>query len=150
VFSDFHLHELPIPEDPVDVEAISGACMMVKRKAVEDVGIWDEGYFLHCEDLDWCMRFHAKGWRILFVPTARVTHVLSACSKRRPLFVEWHKHKGMIRFYRKFFKHQYPYGLMWLVAAGVWIRFSFVSLYKLIVKGKAKLIPNKHQENNGG
>jgi GT2 family glycosyltransferase len=139
LFSDFHLHELPIPEDPVDVEAISGACMMVKRKAVEDVGIWDEGYFLHCEDLDWCMRFRANGWKILFVPSARVTHIVGACSKGRPLFVEWYKHKGMIRFYRKFFKHQYPYGLMWLVGLGVWIRFVFIAIFRLIGLPRMKL-----------
>src|SRR3546814_9779412 len=52
LFSDFLLHEEPLPLEPNPVEAISGACMLVKREAVEDVGLWDEGYFLHCEDLE--------------------------------------------------------------------------------------------------
>lgn len=143
LFNDFYLHELPLPEKAQEVEAISGACMMVKRKAVDDVGLWDEEYFLHCEDLDWCMRFRIKGWKILFVPSARITHALGTCSKGRPLFVEWHKHKGMMRFYRKFFLHQYPYGLMWLVGLGVWMRFSFVSLFKLIGLGRAKFVATK-------
>jgi len=124
LFYDFHLHKQPLPKSAMEVEAISGACMLVKREAVEDVGLWDEGYFLHCEDLDWCMRFRKKGWAILFVPDARIFHALGVCSKSRPVFVEWHKHKGMLRFYQKFFKHQYPGPLMWLVILGVWMRFA--------------------------
>lgn len=127
LFFDFHLYHQPVPTEPINVEAISGACVMVKRKAMQDVGFWDEGYFLHCEDLDWCMRFRQKGWKILFVPNARVTHTSSVCSRSRPIFVEWHKHKGMMRFYRKFFRHQYPGILMGLVAAGVWLRFIFIA-----------------------
>lgn len=128
-FPDFLLHEAPLPAEAVAVEAISGACMLVERAAMEDVGLWDEGYFLHCEDLDWCMRFRRKGWRILFVPGARVVHQWGACSRARPVFVEWHKHRGMMRFYRKFFRQQYPGALMWLVAAGVWLRFGAVAAY---------------------
>jgi GT2 family glycosyltransferase len=130
LFFDFHLHKQPLPDHPIEVEAISGACMLVKRSAVEDVGLWDEDYFLHCEDLDWCMRFRQKNWKIMFVPAARVAHVLGASSQSRPLFVAWHKHKGMIHFYRKFFRHQYPGGLMGLVIIGVWLRFGLVASYK--------------------
>ncbi len=129
LFEDFHLHKQPLPGQPIEVEAISGACMLVKREVMEEVGPWDEGYFLHCEDLDLCMRFRQKGWNILFMPSVPVTHCIGACSRSRPIFVEWHKHKGMVRFYRKFFKHQYPGLLMWLVALGVWLRFSGLVLY---------------------
>ena len=129
LFYDFHLHKQPLPDGPIEVEAISGACMLVKRDVMEDVGLWDEGYFLHCEDLDWCMRFRQKGWKILFVPDARISHALGACSQSRRVFVEWHKHKGMLRFYRKFFRHQYPGVLMGLVTLGVWLRFGLVAAY---------------------
>ena len=134
LFSDFALHKKPLPDNPIEVEAISGACTLVKRKAVKDVGLWDEGYFLHCEDLDWCMRFRQKGWKILFVPDAKVVHQRGACSQSRPIFVEWHKHRGMIRFYRKFFRHQYPLVLMWLVMTGVWFHFCAVVGYYLLKK----------------
>lgn len=129
LFEDFHLHKHPLPAEPIEVEAISGACMLVKREALEDVGLWDEGYFLHCEDLDYCMRFRGNGWKIAFVPDAPIVHEQGACSRTRPIFVEWHKHKGMMRFYRKFFHHQYPGVLMGLVALGVWLRFSGVLAY---------------------
>ena len=128
LFYDFHLHLQPLPGGPIEVEAISGACMLVKREAVEDVGQWDERYFLHCEDLDLCMRFRQKDWKILFVPDARINHALGACSESRRMFVEWHKHKGMVRFYRKFFRHQYPGALMPLVIVGVWLRFSLMTV----------------------
>lgn len=127
LFFDFHLNKQPLPTKPLEVEAISGALMLVRRTAVEDVGLWDEKYFLHCEDLDWCMRFRQKNWRILFVADAPVVHHLGHSSKARPFFVEWHKHKGMVRFYRKFFSHQYPGLLMWVVRLGVWLRFAMVS-----------------------
>ncbi len=131
LFYDFYLHKQPLPDHPIEVEAISGACMLVKRTAVNAIGLWDEGYFLHCEDLDWCMRFTRQGWKILFVPTARIIHHLGVCSKSRAIFVEWHKHKGMTRFYRKFFLHQYPGVLMWLVVAGVWLRFCMLAGYHM-------------------
>lgn len=129
LFFDFHLHEQALPKYPIEVEAISGACMMVRRAAMQDVGEWDEGYFLHCEDLDWCMRFRQQGWKIMFVPSVQVTHALGACSRNRPVFVQWHKHKGMMRFYNKFFRHQYPSVLMIFVVAGVWIHFGLVAAH---------------------
>lgn len=139
LFSDFALHKQPLPSHPVDVEAISGACMLVRRDALEDVGLLDEGYFMHCEDLDWCMRFRQKGWRILFVPDARMIHYKGHCSKSMPIFVEWNKHKGMIRFYRKFFRHQYPGLLMGLVVVGIGLRFGVIMTYYLMCRLLRKL-----------
>lgn len=113
----------PLPEAPVYVEAISGAFMLVRRAALEQVGALDEGYFLHCEDLDWCQAFQDKGWRILFVPGVSILHHKGVCSQARPLFVLWHKHRGMARFYRKFLSPRYPTLLNLLMMAGVWARF---------------------------
>lgn len=129
LFFDFHLHKQPLPTHPIEVEAISGACMLVRRAAMQDVGHWDEGYFLHCEDLDLSMTLRGKGWKIMFVPEARIVHAKGGCSRSRPIFVEWHKHRGMMRFYRKFFQHQYPGPVMWLVAFGIWLRFGVVASY---------------------
>ena len=132
LFDDFHLHKQPLPKEPIEVEAITGACMLIKRGALENVGLWDEGYFLHCEDLDYCMRFRENGWKIAFVPGAMIVHERGGSSQTRPIFVEWHKHKGMMRFYRKFFRHQYPGILMGLVGLGVWLRFSLVAIYYMV------------------
>lgn len=144
LFSDFLLHRDPLPEGPITVEAISGACMMVKREALDDVGLFDEGYFMHCEDLDWCMRFRQNQWKILFVPQAKVVHFKGICSDKRPVFIEWHKHKGMMRFYRSFFKQQYPGILMWIVGVGIWFRFSIIAT----VKGVQKFVKSSRIRND--
>jgi hypothetical protein len=136
LFPDFLLHQQPLPDSAMETEAISGACMLVRRDAMLDVGLLDEGYFLHCEDLDWCMRFRQKGWKIIFVPDARVMHQKGGCSKNRPVFVEWHKHKGMMRFYRKYFHHQYPGILLWIVGLGVWLRFGVMVIFHSILHSK--------------
>jgi len=129
LFPDFQLHKKPLPDKPVEVEATTGAMMLVRREALQAIGGWDEGYFLHCEDLDLCMRFRRQGWRILFVPDARAIHYQGTCSKARPVFVAWHKHRGMIRFYRKFFGPEYSPLLMGLVICSVWLRFMLSVLF---------------------
>lgn len=136
LFDDFHLHCSPLPAEPIAVEAISGACMMVSERALGTVGPLDEGYFLHCEDLDYCMRLRAAGLQIMFHPRAPVLHHKGVCSRDRRLFVEWHKHRGMVRFYRKHFRHQYPGGLMTLVMLGVWLRFAAVSAPHAILEAR--------------
>lgn len=128
-FFDFHLHRQPLPRTPVEVEAISGALMLIRRTAIDNVGSWDEGYFLHCEDLDLCMRFRQQGWKIIFVPDAPVIHHQGTCSRTRPFFVAWHKHKGMLRFYRKFFRKHYPVLLSGVIACGIWLRLSLTLLF---------------------
>ena len=73
------------------------------------------------------MRFRQKAWKILFVPDTRINHVQGARSQSIPVCVEWQKHKGMVRFYRKFFHYQCLGALMWLVTVGVWLRFGLVA-----------------------
>lgn len=138
-FRNFVLSKEPLPDEPMYVEAISGAFMLIRRKALEQIGPLDEGYFLHCEDLDWCFRFRAAGWKILFVPDVSVVHYGGVCGASRPIFVLWHKHRGMVRFYRKFFRHQYPLPLMVLVVASVWGRFGVLAALNLLKRAAAVL-----------
>lgn len=136
------LHNLePIPNRPISVEAISGAFMLVLRRSLTQVGLLDEGYFLHCEDLDWCMRFRRAGWKIAFVPDAEAVHYKGTCSKSRPVFVEWHKHRGMVRFYRAHFRHQYPWPLMLMVFAAVWTRFCLLVGHILFARVLSRSAP---------
>jgi GT2 family glycosyltransferase len=121
--NDFVLRGTPLPDRPTAIEAISGSFMFVRGAAIDAVGPLDEGYFLHCEDLDWCARFGAAGQGVLFVPGVSVVHHQGECSRRRPVRVLWHKHRGMVRFYRKFLHDRYPRPLLWLVLAGIGLRF---------------------------
>ena len=119
--------DAPLPDHPIEVDAISGACMFVRREALDDVGPLDEGYFLHCEDLDWCKRFWQKGWKVMFLPDVTITHSKGGSSRNRQLRVEWHKHKGMARYYRKFYKDRYPRIVMVAVYAAIWARFLLLA-----------------------
>lgn len=124
----FDLCDTPLPAGPTPVEAISGAFMLVRRAALQQAGLLDEDYFLHCEDLDWCMRFRLAGWRVLFVPAVAVVHVKGASSGGCPVCVEWHKHRGMVRYYGKFFRRKYPLPLMWLTYGAIWGRFAVLAI----------------------
>jgi GT2 family glycosyltransferase/nucleoside-diphosphate-sugar epimerase len=135
--SSIDLAAQPLPGEPMPVEAISGAFMFVRRSALQKVGLLDDGYFMHCEDLDWCMRFHGAGYRILFVPDVEVVHAKGTCSASRPIRVEFYKHRGMVRFYRKFFWRRYPVVLMYLVVPAVWVRFLAKAIF-LAIKRPAR------------
>jgi GT2 family glycosyltransferase len=131
-FRSFLLHHEPLPDRPVEVEAISGACMMVRRELIADVGPLDENYFLHCEDLDWCMRARRRGWKILFVPEVKVVHHKGVSTGSQVLTVEYYKHTGMVRFYGKLFDGVYPHWLIALITAGVWTRFGAIAIAHLL------------------
>ena len=61
-----------------DVEVVMGACMLLRRAAVDDVGECDEDYFLFSEETDWCYRFREAGWEVVFFPGAECVHVRGA------------------------------------------------------------------------
>lgn len=127
-----NLTDQPLPDRPVPVEAISGSFMLVRRSALDQVGPLDEGYFLHCEDLDWFVRFARAGWGIYLVPDVEVVHHKGACSTGRPVAVEWHKHRGMARFFRKFQSRDHSLPFRVLVWVGIWGHFGLVSLVGLL------------------
>jgi hypothetical protein len=68
----------------------NGAAIVISRKAWEDVGSFDEDYFLYGEDLDWCWRARLKGYRILYVPSSRIYHKWHASSGEMIPFLERH------------------------------------------------------------
>lgn len=85
-----------------DVEAISGALMLLPRTAFDAVGGFDEGYRLHFEDLDLCRRLRQHGLRVRFASALRITHLKGTSSRRRPLWVAWQKHRGWRRYFERF------------------------------------------------
>lgn len=114
------------------VEAISGAFMVVKRDAIEQIGLLDEQYFMHCEDLDWCKRFELGSWKVAFVPAAELVHAKGISSKSRPIRVLFTLHKGMNRFFDKFYKHNYSWPLRAFVKLGIATSFVVRAISSLI------------------
>jgi len=86
-----------------EVDWVTGAALMVRRGAIEDVGLLDESYFLYWEDLDWCYRMRLAGWTVHRVPEARAIHVHAREGVRRPLSRAGRSQLlGALRFFRKF------------------------------------------------
>jgi GT2 family glycosyltransferase len=92
----------PIPGAVIETENVSGALMLLPRTAFERLGGFDEGYFLHCEDLDLCRRARDAGYKVMLAGNVRVRHAKGGSSAHRPVFVSYHKHRGMWRWFRKF------------------------------------------------
>jgi len=116
-----------LPAETTRAEAVSGACMLVRRSSFLEAGGMDEGYGLHCEDLDLMYRLAQSGGHCVYVPQARAVHEQGVSSRSRPLWVHWQKHRGMQRFFLKFQAPKYGALLRWpfslLVLAGIWLRF---------------------------
>lgn len=91
--------DLP-PEQAAPVPTISGACFCMRREDFDAVAGFDEGYFLHVEDVDLCWRVRRQGGLVLFHPKAEVIH-LGHTSQTSPLRVEFHKGVGLARYFRK-------------------------------------------------
>jgi N-acetylglucosaminyl-diphospho-decaprenol L-rhamnosyltransferase len=68
-------------DDEQDVDWLVGACLCVRATAAQQVGLFDERFFMYSEELDWCRRFRAAGWRISYVPSADVMHLEGASSR---------------------------------------------------------------------
>jgi GT2 family glycosyltransferase len=92
------LTHLPAPKEPVEVEAVSGACMLLRRRAFLDIGGFDKHYPLHFEDLDLMARLGQAGWTLRLLPEVAVSHVGGVSSRTRPSQVLWKKHHGLWRY----------------------------------------------------
>ncbi|WP_421569186.1 glycosyltransferase family 2 protein [Stenotrophomonas sp. PD6] len=115
---------LAIPADPAQalqtVPALSGALLLMPRALFERIGGWDAGYRLHAEDLDLCRRAREAGAVVAIANDLRVVHVRGVSSRSRPFFVEWHKHRGLWRYFRKFEARQRNVLVQGAVWGAIW------------------------------
>ncbi|PZS87560.1 MULTISPECIES: glycosyltransferase family 2 protein [Stenotrophomonas] len=116
--------KLAVPRDPQQslqrVPALSGALLMMPRALFDRVGGWDAGYRLHAEDLDLCRRAREAGAVVAIANDLQVTHVRGVSSRSRPFFVEWHKHKGLWRYFQKFEAKQRSLPVRAAVWGAIW------------------------------
>ncbi len=119
----------------IEVDAISGALMLIRADRYQALGGLDEGYFLHCEDLDLCRRARAAGWRNYADTRLRVPHWKGTSSASQPLRVAWHKHRGMLRYYHRFDRPQTALPLHLLLLAGAWTRILLQSPWLALRQG---------------
>lgn len=87
-----------LPDRPTEVDWVSGACLLARRSVLEDVGGFDEGYFMFAEDMDLCWRVGRAGWRVGFEPAAVVTHHEGVSRRRHPYRMALAHHRSALRF----------------------------------------------------
>jgi len=97
---EVHWEKEALPEHAVPAPTVSGACFCMRREDFDRVEGFDEGYFLHVEDVDLCWRVRRAGGQVLFHPRAEVVH-LGHTSLTSPIRVEFHKGVGLARYFRK-------------------------------------------------
>ena len=120
------------------VDAVSGALMLLPRTLFDRLAGFDEGYRLHAEDLDLCRRARVAGATVAIANDIRVLHVRGVSSRARPLFVEWHKHRGLWRYFRKFEATRRSVFTSVAVLAIIWLRFFMVFVRKSTTTGQGK------------
>ena len=94
---------------PTSVDWVSGACMVVRRETLRDVGPLDERFFMYFEDADLCRRARAAGWLVYYLPHVEIVHQTGASSRSRPKAI-WLLHKSAFLYHRKHGAHG-PFGV---------------------------------------
>jgi GT2 family glycosyltransferase len=103
------------------VDVLNGCFWIVARNALEQVGVLDERFFMYAEDIDWCRRFHQKGYKVIFLPTAEIIHYGGKSSSQDPLRFYVEKQRANLQYLRKY--HSAPV---------YWIFCFFIILHHLI------------------
>jgi GT2 family glycosyltransferase len=109
-----------------EVDWVSGAALLIRRETVEEIGLLDEGYFMYCEDTDWCYRAKRQGWRTFYHPYARVVHRKGASSDKAQYRCVVRHHRSLYRFFRKFYAQRYFVALRWAVAVLLAVRAATI------------------------
>jgi GT2 family glycosyltransferase len=104
-------------EQAFEIDHPLGAFMCVRRAAIDEVGLLDEGYFMYVEEVDWCYRFKRAGWQVWHCPDAIAVHHGGQSTRQQAaaMFVELHRSR--LRFYRR----HYPRWFTWCARALLWL-----------------------------
>ncbi|MBN1893823.1 glycosyltransferase family 2 protein [bacterium] len=126
-----------------EVEQPEATCLLTRRRAYRDVGDMDGRFPIFFNDVDWCRRFARKGWKTVFFPGAKITHLRGSSVQSRPLFSIWKSHQG---FYRYFMKYEIKRGrraLCLALGACLIVAAAFRSAGAWALRETALRIPRK-------
>ena len=113
--------------NPMCVDWVSGACMIVRRRAIDQVGLLDERFFMYWEDADWCRRMWDAGWKVLYYPLSTVVHYVGVSSDQLMIRSLYEFHKSVYLLFDKYNKPS-PWILKPLIMAGLFLRLCFVTI----------------------
>lgn len=109
------------PDQVGEIDSLSGACMMVRRDVMDQVGLMDESYTMYGDDLDWCYRIKNAGWKIHYVPHAVIMHYGGMGGSRAlPYRNTWEFYRSMTIFHQKHYSESYSFLTNWAVYSGIW------------------------------
>ena len=129
----------------MEVDALSGSCMMVRMAAIQQIGLLDEDIFMYGEEIDWCWRLKQAGWTVNYVPAATVYHYHGASSRFRRVGATINLHKGMEVFYRKHHSQKHHALFNAMVYAAIWMRACVF----VILSWLQNLLPDKEPSETG-
>jgi GT2 family glycosyltransferase len=101
---------------PVEVENISGSCLLFRREIVQTVGLLDENIFLYLEDMDFCRRIRQAGWKIFYLPSGSIIHLVGRSSDGTFLNFDPRSFQSLFYYYRK--HHPARVGLVKAIVMG--------------------------------
>lgn len=110
------------PDQETEVDALVGACMLVRGGIPREVGLLDETYFMYGEDLDWAYRIKQYGWRIRYAPSVTIHHHKRAASSQRPFASIRHFYDAMRIFHRKHYAATTPAPMNVLIEIGITLK----------------------------
>ncbi len=117
-----------LPEDEIaEVDSVMGAFLLIRREVIEKIGLLDEDFFMYGEDLDFCFRAKAKGFKVMYVPITTVVHYKGSSAKKAPGRALYEFHRAMQIFYDKHYRQKYNFFVTSLVYAGIWTRYLWKS-----------------------
>ena len=110
---------------PKEVDWVSGSFFLIRRSLIEKIGLFDERFFLYCEDVDYCRRAKEAGYRVYYVPTSHLIHETGYSEKKfNTLFFH---HQSMYRFYKKHYSKGFVGDIA--VLGGIAVRFSVKAVF---------------------
>ncbi len=125
-------------QDVREVDVVTGCFMLVRRQAIEQVGMMDEKFFMYAEETDWCYRFKQAGWKILFTPCAEIIHLGGQSTAQRSADMIVRLRLSILRFMRKHHGCR-VYGIAcFLTALFFALRVPFWTFVSLFTREKRK------------
>ncbi len=84
-----------------EIDWATGACLLVRRETIDQVGLLDEIFFMYYEDADWCLRMHGRGWKIVYFPRFSIVHDVGRGRGDRHQLEDIERHKSRFYYYHK-------------------------------------------------
>lgn len=119
-------YNLALPDDRIaEVDSVMGAFLLIRSEVMEKVGLLDETFFMYGEDLDWCYRAKAAGYKVMYVPVTTVVHHKGSSSRKAPQKALYEFHRAMLIFYDKHYRRKHSFLVNIVVKLGIWMRYYF-------------------------